>query len=67
MSAIASSVATSRRIAALVIIAALAAIALLASGAFHTTGSSTASPRWNKVSSVAGKAVFAKPASPRWN
>ena len=60
-------VAATRRIAVLVIAAALAALALLASGVFHASGASTASPRWNTATHVAGNAFFAKPASPRWN
>jgi len=68
MYAFASSVAATRRVAALVVLAALTVLALLLSGAHHTTGSSTASPRWNTATHVvAGKAVFAKPQSPRWN
>ena len=68
MHAFASSVAATRRIAALVVLAALAVLAALVSGAHHTGGSSTASPRWNTAAHVvAGKAVFAKPESPRWN
>jgi hypothetical protein len=64
-----------RRIAALVALAALAALALLASGAFSASGTTSASPRWNSTVHVTGhagqhaghKAVYAKPASPRWN
>jgi hypothetical protein len=68
MSAIAFRVATARRFAALVVLAALAALAMVAATAFHASGSSTASPRWNTATHVvAGKAVFAKPQSPRWN
>ena len=70
MYAFASSVAATRRVAALVVLAALAVLttlALLVSGAHHA-GSSTASPRWNTAAHVvADKAVFAKPQSPRWN
>lgn len=68
MSTFASGLASTRRIAAALVIAALAALAFLASGVFHASGTSTASPRWHTAAHVvAGKAVFAKPASPRWN
>jgi hypothetical protein len=71
MYAFATSVAATRRIAALVVLAAvgmLTALALMVSGGHHAGGSSTASPRWNTaVHVVADKAVFAKRQSPRWN
>jgi hypothetical protein len=58
-----------RRLAVLIALIAFSVALAFAAGAFSVTGSGhgTASPRWNKATSVAGSSVLAKPLSPRWN